>query len=181
MNDLDFVKDDELRKTIEDSIEYIYALYEQSKDSGQKELFREETCRVIVLYIVSAIEAILLYFYKERREKIKSTEYKFIETLPSDFEHSGKPGLPVVVAVQEKVEKAEHQIGLHDLVMFFKNKNLIQEKTVEDILELNDVRNTFHFSKSRVKKCDSNRVEAALQLLLYTLERAPGALRKKVK
>lgn len=178
MSDLDFIKDKELRKTLEDSIEYIYTLFEQSKDDGQKELYREETHRVIILYVISAIEAVLLYFYKERGEKIEYLEYKFVQTLPTGYGHHGKTGLPVVVAVQEKLEKPEHQIGTHDLVNFFKTKKLIQEKTATDILELNDVRNTFHFSKPRAKNCDLKRVESALQLLVHTLEKAPRALKK---
>jgi hypothetical protein len=178
MSDLDFIKDKELQKTLEDSIEYIYALFEQSKDDKQKALYREETYRVIILYVVSAIEAVLLYFYKERGEKIEYLEYKFVQTLPAEYAHRAKVGLPVVVGVQEKVEKQEYQIGLHDLVMFFKSKKLIQEKTANDILGLNDVRNTFHFAKPRAKNCDLKRVESALRLLVHTLERAPGVLKK---
>jgi len=181
MNDLDFIKDSELRKTLEDSIEYIYALFEQSKDDEQKELYREETYRVIILYVVSAIEAVLLYFYKVRGEKIEYLEYKFVQILPAEYAHRKKAGLPVVIAVQEKLEKQEYQIGLHDLVTFFRTKKLITEKTTTDILELNDVRNTFHFSKPRAKNCDLKRVETALQLLVYTLERAPGVLQTKSK
>lgn len=179
MKDLDFIKDAELRKTIENSIEYTYTLLEQSKSNEQNELYREETRRVIILYVVSAIEAILLYFYKVRGEKIDYLEYKFVQTLPSGYEHKRKPGLPVVVAVQEKLEKQEHQIGLHDLVLFFKTKKLIQEKTADDILELNDVRNTLHFNKPRAKNCDVKQVEAAFRLLVYTIERAPGVLQDK--
>ncbi len=81
MAGLDFIKDTALRKTLEDSIEYIYALFEQSKIAGQKKLYQEETHRVIILYVVSAIEAVLLYFYKVRGEKIEYTEYKFVQTL----------------------------------------------------------------------------------------------------
>ncbi len=173
MSNLDFIKDKDLRKTLEDSIEYIYALFEQSKNDGQKELYREETYRVIILYIISAIEAVLLYFYKIRGEKIEYLEYKFVQTLPPKYEHREKIGLPVIIAVQEKLEKQEQQIGLHDLVIFFKTKKLIKEKTSNDILELNDLRNTFHFNKPRAKNCDSQRVEVALQLLVYILERAP--------
>jgi hypothetical protein len=179
MRDLDFIKDKNLRKTLEDSIEYIYILFEQSRNDEQKELYKEETYRVIVLYVVSAIEAVLLYFYNERGEKIERLEYKFVQPLLPEYEHRGKTGLPVVVAVQEKVNKQEHQIGLHDLVTFFRTKKLIQEKTVNDILELNDVRNTFHFNKPRVRNCDRKRVESALKLLVYTLERAPTWLQKK--
>lgn len=179
MEDLDFIKDSELRKTIEDSIKYVYALFEQSKSTEQKELYREETRRVIILYVISAIEAILLYFYKVRGEKIEYLEYKFVQNLPPEYEHIRKMGLPVVIAVQEKLEKKEHQIGLHDLVAFFKTKKLIQEKTASGILELNDVRNTFHFSKPRAKNCELKQVEAAFQLLVHTIERAPGVLYKK--
>ncbi|KKQ26812.1 MAG: hypothetical protein US41_C0032G0013 [Parcubacteria group bacterium GW2011_GWB1_37_13] len=35
MSDLDFIKDKELRSTLENSIEYIYALFEESKN-GKK-------------------------------------------------------------------------------------------------------------------------------------------------
>lgn len=179
MKDLDFIKDEELHKTIEDSIEYIYVLFEQSKNNAQKELYLEETRRVIILYVVSVIEAILLYFYKARGEKIEYPEYKFIHTLPLEYEHHKKAGLPVIIAVQEKVEKQEHQIGLHDLVVFLGDKKLMQDKTADAILELNDVRNTFHLNKPRAKNCDVKRVESALQLLVHTIEKAPGVLQNK--
>lgn len=179
MGDLGFIKDRELRKTLEDSIEYIYALFEQSKKDEQKTLYQEETYRVIILYVVSAIEAVLLYFYKVRGEKIEYSEYKFVQTLPMQYGHLDKVGLPVVIAVQEKVEKREHQIGLHELITFFSGKKLIQERTSKDILDMNDVRNTFHFNKPRAQVCDLKRVEKALQLLVHTIENAPKALEVK--
>ena len=180
MSDLRFIADGELRTTLENSIEYIYALYEESKDGKQKKLYQEETHRVIILYVVSAIEAVLLYFYKVRGEKIEYSEYRYVQQLPPEYAHGEKPGWPVVVAVQEKAEKKEYQIGLHDLVKFFQGRKLIQEKTAKGILDLNDVRNTFHFSKSRSAYiCDVARVETALQLLVHTLEKAPRALQKK--
>lgn len=177
MSDLDFIEDAGLRKTLEDSIEFVYALFEQSKTKEQSKLYQEETYRVIILYVVSAIEAVLLYFYKIRGEKITYQEYKFVETLPGKYAHIDKEGSSVVVAVQETVEKKEHQIGLHDLATFFKEKKLIQEKTVDEILKLNALRNTFHFAKPRTDSvCDLPRVEAALQLLVRTLKYAPKAL-----
>ena len=54
MSDLDFIKDKELRSTLENSIEYIYALFEESKNGEQKQLYKEETYRVIILYVISA-------------------------------------------------------------------------------------------------------------------------------
>ena len=43
MSDLDFIKDKELRSALENSIEYIYALFEESKNREQKQLYKEET------------------------------------------------------------------------------------------------------------------------------------------
>ena len=172
MDELTFIEDSSLRKTLENSIEYIYALYERSKETEQSSVFQEETCRVIILYVVSAIEAVLLYFYKVRGEKIEYPEYRFVHNLPKEFQYLGKAGR-VVVAVQEKVQKRDHQIGLHDLVTFFKDGQLIQAETAADILQLNDVRNTFHLSKPRGEACNVERVEFALKILIRTLERAP--------
>lgn len=179
MVDLDFIKDAGLRKTLEDSIDYVYAIFEQSKADGQKKLYQEETYRVIILYVVQAIEAVMFYFYKVRGERIEFIEYKFVQTLPQQYSHSGKVGLPVVVAVQEKMEKQEYQLGIHELVTFFKGKKLMQEKTARDILDMNDVRNTFHFNKPRVQPCDLKRVEKALQLLVHTIAHAPKSLEMK--
>lgn len=180
MSDLDFIDDTELRKTLESSIEYVYALFEQSKDKEQTALYREETNRVIILYVASAIEAVLLYFYKARGEKITYPEYRFVQNLPEQYLYKDKEGSPVVVAVQETVEKKEHQIGLHELATFFKEKKLIQEKTASEILDLNSLRNTFHFNKPRANfTCDLVRVESAFQLLVRTLQNAPRALSMK--
>ncbi len=176
MSDLDFIKDKSLHKTLEDSIEFIYALLEKSKDDGQKKLYQEETYRIIILYVVSVIEAVLLYFYKIRGEKIEYAEYKFVQTLPPEYIHIKKNSCRTIIAVQEMHEKQEHQIGLHDLVNFFKDKKLIEEKIANDILELNDMRNTFHFSKPRAKSCDLEGVEEALQILVYVLEHIPKKL-----
>lgn len=178
MADLDFIKDEKLHQTLEDAIEYIYALFEQSKIGEQKQLYKEETYRVIVLYVISAIEAVLLYFYKERGEKIESLEYKFIQLLGKGYEHNERKGMSVIVAVQEKVEKKEHQVGLHELVTFFRDKKLIKKETADDILELNGIRNTFHFNKPRTRDCDLERVEWALKLLVHTIEKAPLTLKK---
>lgn len=179
MNNLDFIQDAELRKTLTDSIEFIYALFEQSKGNGQKDLYKEETYRVIVLYVVSAIEALLLYIYKTRGEKLQYSDYKYIQILPKEFEHKDKIGSPVVVAIQEKVTRQDFQLGPHELVNFFKDKKIIKETTATEILELNETRNTLHFSKPRTKKCDLVQVESALKMLVYVIDRAPKALQKK--
>jgi hypothetical protein len=110
---------------------------------------------------------------------METVEYKHIHSLPFEYQHAIKNTFPIVVAVQERIEKRDYEIGLHNLIMFFKERKLIQEQTAKEILEINDVRNTFHFSKTRSKPCDITQVEKALQLLVRTIERAPSALSKK--
>ena len=179
MSDFGFIKDKDLRKTLEDSIEYVYLLFEKSVNDAENSLYQKETRRVIILYVISTIEAILLYFYKVRDEKIKKFEYKFLQKLPVEFSYKGKKDASVIVAVQERTELKDQEITMHKLVAFFKGKKLILEKTANDILELNDLRNTFHFSKPRSKKCDLERTEKALSLLVYTIKKAPKVLEKK--
>ncbi|MFA6518579.1 MAG: hypothetical protein WCV93_02905 [Candidatus Shapirobacteria bacterium] len=175
MSGFEFIKSKELRQTLENSIEYIYTLYERAKNGEEKQLYKEETYRVIILYVISVIEAVLFYFYKERGEKIESFEYKYINQLPQSYTHTLKKDMPIVVAVQEKIEKS--QVGLYELIKFFRGKKLIKESTASDILELNDIRNTFHLNKARTKRCDIKQVESALKLLVHTIENAPKALK----
>jgi|SRR3989344_6819346 len=179
-DELDFITDNILRKTIEDSVEYVHVLSEESKKEDKSALYKEETYRVIILYIVSIIEAILLYLYKKHGDTITYLDYKFINTLPEDYHHASNRESRVVVAVQKTIEKSEHQIGTSDLVSFFKEKKLMKKETAEEILKINDLRNTLHLNKPREKTiCDVAQVESALKLLVYVIQRAPKSILKK--
>jgi len=168
-----FIKDPDLKKIIGNSVKYIYIIHNRSK-RYKKKLYLEETYRVIVLYVVSVIESILLYFYKKRGEKIKYPEYKLVHILPNEYQHKEKNGRKIVIAIQEEIEKREHQIGLHELVHFFKDTRLMPKNMADEILEINEVRNTFHFNKRREDtKLDLERVEQALRLLADIIEKVP--------
>ena len=177
-DELDFITDNTLRKTIEDSIEYVYVLTEESKKKEDRSaLYKEETYRVIILYIASIIEAILLYLYKRQSDKITYTYYKFINPLHEDYQHASDRESPVIIAVQKTVEKVEHQIGMFELVSFFKEKKFMKEETAEEILKINNLRNTLHLNKPREgNACDITQVEASLKLLVYTIRRAPKSM-----
>ncbi len=177
MNELDFIKDPSLRKTVKDSIDYTYVLFEESKKKTDNKLFEEETYRVIVLYVISVIEAILLYLYKKGGYEMTYLDYKFINTLPEAYRHENSPGSRVIVAVEKSISKTEHQIGLSDLVNFFREQKKILTPTAKKILEINNLRNTFHLSKPREKiVCDITQVEQALKLLVYVIQKAPKGL-----
>lgn len=103
-----------------------------------------------------------------------------VSSLPEKYVHVNKKGLPVVIAIQDKVEKKDYEISLSDLVKFFKSKGLIQEVTAQGILDTNDIRNTFHLSKARTKQCGEAQVNEAVDLLLHTVKTAPNWLLKKI-
>lgn len=173
--DLDFISDAGLRKTIKEAIEYIVALLGIPLTSEMSSLYIEETHRVIILYVASIIEAIFLHCFKEKKQVLHYLDYKFISTLPSEYNYVGQQGL-VVVALQKQVPRLDHQLGLHDLVNFFKDKKLIKSETAADILEINNIRNTVHLSKPRTKRCDIDKVEFAFNTLVHIIKNSPKLL-----
>lgn len=179
MDELAFIEDLTLRKTIEDSIEFAYALREEAKREGKSTLYKEETNRVIILYTVAVIEAILLYLFKRSGKEIFGVEYKFPSQLGEEYHHSSDKDSRVVVAVQKKTKKEDIKIMMNDLIKFFQDENFIKPEMLADLLRTNDLRNTFHLSKSREEAvCDTSRVESALKLLLDVIEDVPKAVLK---
>ena len=87
MIELDFIKDLDLKRTLENSLDFVYSFRERFEDFPENKFHQEENHRIVILYVVSAIEALLMYFYKDRGEKTVNTDYKFIHTLPNEFIH----------------------------------------------------------------------------------------------
>lgn len=54
---LDFIQDNELRKTIEDAIQYIYIIFDQAKDS-KSELYKEETYRCLRNFLIQKFQKV---------------------------------------------------------------------------------------------------------------------------
>lgn len=81
-------------------------------------MFKEETYRVVILYLMSCVEASLLYFYGNKK-KIKRSEYKFITRLPSDFANKHRPNDKIIIASETETEIPDYQLGLHELTNHF--------------------------------------------------------------
>ena len=96
--DTDFINDKKLRERINVSIEYIFALYEDAKDNESKE-FKKETYRVIILYTVSIIEALLFSIYHQMEDRLCRTDYKDIVELNKQYKHAGHEG-SIVISVR---------------------------------------------------------------------------------
>ena len=180
-NDFIFLKNKELEKTIEDSIQYIQIILKKAEEK-ESALYKEETYRVSVLYVVSIIEAILQRVIELRKEKIISIDYKYISPVDRKFKHTDLPNDSVVIAVQKKVNKENKRVGFAELVEFMKNKGLMKKDILDEILDINDVRNTFHFTKPRNKiTCEIQIVEKAFDLLVRVIKGAPKIIKLKIK
>jgi hypothetical protein len=176
---LTFIKNIALKKAIKDSIEYMNILFDSANDSSSN-AFKEETYRVIILYVVAVIEAVLLCVLKERDDQISVLDYKIPREICKKVKHQDYPQGTFVTAIQCKEIKPDQQIGVQDLVMFMVNNKLMKDDTAKDILEINNIRNTFHLNKPRTDiKLELNKVEKAFSLLYKIIKGAPKAIIKK--
>lgn len=171
---LDFIKDEELKKIITKSLDYSIILINSLQLDQQKNNFIEETCRVIILYIQSIIEAVLLYFYNIHSDNIMMIEYIEIQKLPSSYTKNDQY-IPVI-AMQK--QKQRSQPGFQELVQFFKDRKNMTLETSNKMLKLNQIRNTFHLNKSRESLvCDEKQVNESFELLMITLSKGPERLK----
>lgn len=176
---LSFIKNSTLRKTIEDSIKYMQVICDETQADNKSKIYKEETHRVIILYIVAVIEAILLYVLKERNNKIFSLIYKNPHEISKKIKHLDYPNNKLITAIRIKKTKKDNEIGMKDLIDFMEKHNLMTATTAKEILTINNIRNTFHFTKSRDGiDIDIKKVEKAFAVLLKIIKGAPKAIIK---
>jgi len=174
--DLEFIIDTKLRNRIGDAITYILVLDTQARGSKEK-VFQTETCRVIILYAHSAIEALLHEVYEQADDCLYRTDYKDPSVLNKNFTHRTIRDAELVVAVRKKIPKKDHEIGFHDLVTFFEKK-MLKKETVARMLKLNGLRNSLHLKKLGSVACTINDVDEALQLIELTIKNIPRFVSK---
>lgn len=122
----------------------------------------------------------MLYVLKERGDQITTLIYKNSSEISKKVKHRDYPKDIFVTAIQCKETKKDQQIGVQDLVNFMKNNKLMKKETAEGILDINDIRNTFHLNKSRIDiRLELKKVEKAFSLLYKIIEGAPRAISKK--
>jgi len=173
---LDFIKDQELRKNIEGSIEYMYLLYDRTLKEMDKD-FKMETYRVITLYVASIIEAVFLYTYRQKGKSLIITDYKLPSQLTDKITHKDLPRGRVVIIVQIKREAKDREMTFDKLITFFEEEKLMPQGFLEKVRKIKDIRNTFHLSMSRKHiKCDTKAVEESLKVLVDVLNKVPIVL-----
>jgi hypothetical protein len=143
--ELSYISDALLRQRIEDSIEFIYALYEKSKQIDTSDLYKTETYRVIVVYTVSIIEAVLFDLYGKRKKKISKVEYKELGYIKDTYKNIRVAG-KVLVAVEKIIEKTESEISLRELVLFLEKDGALKNETSAKLLSILPLRNSMRLS-----------------------------------
>lgn len=177
--ELSFIKDKDevLGKRIENSIEYIYSLYEDSKQAHRSDLYRTETYRVILLYVVSIIEAVLFYIYDARKLSLTKIEYKSIHKLPNKFIDTSTKG-QLIMAVKTERGKTEPEITLRELVQFLVQEKVLKKETSERLFKVMEIRNSIHLRQPKQKSHTVIDVIFSLDLLEYVINNAAQGFNK---
>lgn len=149
---------------MEDSLNYIFTLYETTKKEDSSNIYTQETYRVLVLYCTSIIEALLFEFYHLQKKDIVRTEYKDSQKLSSVYQNNRQPHGDVVITTRFQREANEAEIGLNELISFL-HPTPLKQQTRDRLLQLNALRNSFHLRKIGSTQCTRANVEEALELL----------------
>lgn len=172
--DLEFIADKKLRNRIGDAITYILVLDTQARGSKEK-IYQTETCRVIILYAHSVIEALLHEAYEKTGDSLYRVDYKDPTELSKNFMHRTVTDGEVVVAVRRKVPREGREIGFYELVDFFEKRKekMLKKETAARMLNLNELRNSLHLKKLGSVSCTIDDVDEALQLIELTVNNIP--------
>ena len=174
--DTDFITDRTLQKRVDESITYIFALYFDAQDNQSKE-FETETCRVIILYTISIIEALLHQVYEVIPQNITKESLRDTRELGGGYQHAANKHCEVIVATRCIINKEPREIQFNELVSFLQHKAL-KKDTVARIKKINSLRNTFHLRKHGSSACKISDVDEALTLLELILKEIPRFLKK---
>lgn len=177
-SDLTFITTLSLRNKLVGAIETISDLYTISEGPETKTLLAIEIRRVIVLYVASIIEAILLFLFKNTSLTYPKIEYADVCVLPSSFQLEKDKKL--VVAKQIENVRSDKELMLDVLLKVFVNKNIISAELETKIKHAKDVRNTFHLSKLRSGIfLSKKKVDISIEALYEVVEITRNYLKNK--
>lgn len=168
-SDLTFITTLSLRSKLVGAIKTISDLYTISEGPDTKPLLSIEIRRVIVLYVASIIEAILLFLYKKTNINQSKIEYTDICVLPNSFQLEKDKRF--VVAKQIETARSDRELMLDVLLKVFIDKKAISTELETKIKHAKDVRNTFHLSKLRGGiLVNKKKVDASIEALYEIVE-----------
>ena len=149
-----FVKPKTFRANIVESVEFVAWLWILAHEIEEK--YQDEMVRIVILYNMSIVEALLLFWAKKHKKKFFEDRYINKYTLPRVFQ--GVADKELLLAHFSKTEKGDTRIWFHELIA--ESKQLLGKALHTRVVDLQDIRNTFHLSKRRqvlsLKKAESS-------------------------
>lgn len=138
-----FVTPKAFRTNIVESVEFVAWLWVLAQKIEEK--YQDESVRTVILYNMSIVEALLLFWAKKHKKKFFEDKYTDKHTLPTTFQ--GATGKELLVVHFSRVEKNDTRVWFHDLIA--EGKQLLGKDLHDRVIDLQDIRNTFHLSKAR--------------------------------
>lgn len=159
-----FVTPKAFRNNIVESVEFAAWLWVLTQKTEDK--YQDEMVRTVILYNISIVEALLLFWAKKHKKKFFEDKYTDKYTLPTALQ--GTSGKKLLVAHFSKVEKSDSRIWLHDLIA--EGKQLLGENLHDRVADLQDIRNTFHLSKPR-RVLSPKKAEGSFDMVLEVVNK----------
>jgi len=138
-----FVTPKAFRTNIIESVKFVAWLWVLAQKIEDE--YQDETVRTVILYNMSIVEALLLFWTKKKKKKFFEDKYTNKHTLPTELQGTG--GKELLVAHFSRVEKEDTRVWFHDLIA--ECKQFLGKDLHDRVIDLQGIRNTFHLSKTR--------------------------------
>lgn len=166
-----FVTPKAFRTNIVESVEFVAWLWVLAHEIEDK--YQDEMVRTVILYNMSIAEALLLFLAKKKKKKFFEDKYTDKYTLPTALQ--GAPDKELLVAHFSKVEKSDTRVWFHDLIA--ESKQLLGKDLHDRVIDLQDIRNTFHLSKTR-RALSLKKAEGSFDVVLEVVNKIKKDLKK---
>ena len=166
-----FVTPKAFRTNIAESVKFVVWLWVLAQKIEQE--YRDESVRTVILYNMSIVEALLLFWTKKKKKKFFEDKYTDKYTLPSALQ--GTIDKELLVAHFSKVEKSDTRVWFHDLIA--ECKQLLGKDLHDRVIDLQDIRNTFHLSKTR-RALSLKKAEGSFDVVLEVVNKIKKDLKK---
>lgn len=169
-NTLDFITSKALRKNMVESIEFAAWLWIFAQEIENK--YKDEMFRTIILYNISIVEALLLFRAKRIKIKFFKYDYKESAELPKTFHPAGRQ---VFVTFRDKTTRNESQVWFYELIK--EQKDFLDTTLHKQVVDLQDIRNTFHLSRPR-SILSPEKVDESFAVVLKIINKIRKEIRK---
>jgi len=166
-----FVTPKAFRANVIESVKFVAWLWVLAQKIEDE--YQDETVRTVILYNMSIVEALLLFWTKKKKKKFFEDKYTDKYTLPIKLQ--GTSGKELLVAHFSRVEKDDTRVWFHDLIA--ECKQFMGKDLHDRVIDLQGIRNTFHLSKTR-RALSLKKAEGSFDAVLEVVNKIKRDLKK---